>query len=97
MYVVPLNENVPGYPTKPIPPGYLATAVPGMEEVYQYQGFRPVLARHVRQSTWTSLGYQVTSLLRVKSSYANSEITNTKSMELRVIAATFTNLPLPQG
>ena len=89
MFVVPVNENIPGYPSKPIPPVYLPTAVPGMEEVYQYQGFRPVLARHVRQSTWTSLGYQVMSLPRVKSSYANSEITNTKSMELHVILPTF--------
>lgn len=90
MFVVPLNQNIPSYPSnasKPIPPAYLPTAGPGMDEVYQdhqnflqYQGFRPVLARHVRQSTWTSLGYQVMSLLReLKVVMLIPVITNTKS------------------
>lgn len=75
MFVVPLNQNIPSYPSNasnPIPPSYLAGAGTRMDEVYQehqnflrqqeqvqYQGFRPVQARHFRQTTWTSLGYQV--------------------------------------
>ena len=38
MFVVPLNQNIPCYPSnasKPIPPSYLARTVPRMDEVYQ--------------------------------------------------------------
>ena len=60
MFVLPLNQNIPGYPShvdNPIPPSFL----PRTNEMYedQSQGFRPVQARHFRQTTWTSLGYQV--------------------------------------
>ena len=67
MFVLPLNQNIPSYPSqtsKPIPPSTSTSSyLLGRDEVTQYQGFRPVQARHFRQTTWTSLGYQVRSAL----------------------------------
>ena len=79
MFVLPLNQNIPSYPSqtsKPIPPSTSTTTsntssssyLARRDEVSQYQGFRPVQARHFRQTTWTSLEYQVRSdQIRVKS------------------------------
>ena len=66
MFVLPLNQNIPSYPSqtsKPIPPSTSTSSsyLPRRDEVAEYQGFRPVQARHFRQTTWTSLGYQVRS------------------------------------
>ena len=68
MFVLPLNQNIPSYPSqtsKPIPPSTSTSSsyLPRRDEVSHYQGFRPVQARHFRQTTWTSLGYQVRSAL----------------------------------
>ena len=67
MFVLPLNQNIPSYPSqtsKPIPPSTSTSSsyLPRRDEVSHYQGFRPVQARHFRQTTWTSLGYQVRSV-----------------------------------
>ena len=66
MFVLPLNQNIPSYPSqtsKPIPPSSSASSsyLPRRDEVSQYQGFRPVQPRHLRQTTWTGMGYQVRS------------------------------------